>query len=132
MSNPSLCGNSDAMIHRGTAIAKEARALHAALFCLAVLAQLMLPAAMMRAEALAGSLCVTSDGGADSGSSKSHGHGKPCADCRLHCSSPFSPPTINSVLVERADVPSAAINEAATTFVHVLHAQPPSTGPPPV
>ncbi|WP_164455431.1 hypothetical protein [Thiorhodococcus minor] len=58
--------------------------MRAILFCLAVLAQLMLPVVMMRAEAIAGTLCLTSGGSAGSGPSNFHEHGKQCAHCRLH------------------------------------------------
>jgi Protein of unknown function (DUF2946) len=118
------------MTRRSAIVAKEARALRAVLLCLAVLAQLMLPAVLMRAEAIAANLCVTS-GGADSGPSKFHQHGKQCAHCRLHKCSPTSPPTATAILVERADFPPPALSEAATPRGLPFRAQPPPTGPPP-
>lgn len=118
------------MIHSGTAVTREKRVLRAILFCLAVLAQLMLPAVMMRAEAIAGSLCVTSGGGTDSGPSNFHEHGKQCAHCRLHNCSPLSPPAANAIAVERVHFRSFAVGETAAPRLPAFRAQPPPTGPP--
>ncbi len=118
------------MIHSGT-VMRERRASRAVLFCLAVLAQLMLPAIMLRAQAIAGELCVTSAGGTGSGSSDVDAHGKQCAHCRLHNCSSLSPPTITLAAVDRANFELGALGTVAVLPLRILRAQPPPTGPPP-
>jgi len=118
------------MIRPSTAAVRELRAMRAVLACLAVVAQMMLPAIVLRAEAAARDLCVTS-GGNDDGPSKFHEHGKQCAHCRLSTCSPLSPPAAGSISIERTHVAPAAANEAAAPRRPPLRAQPPPTGPPP-
>jgi len=120
------------MIHSGTVAMRERRALRAVLFCLAVLAQLMLPAIMLRAEAIAGDLCVTGDSDTGSGPSHIDGHGKQCAHCRLHDCSSLAPPAVTLVLAEPTGFKRSSISWVAAPSLRLLRAQPPPTGPPPV
>jgi hypothetical protein len=110
----------------------ETRALRAALLCLAVIAQLILPGVVLRAQAIAGELCVTSGSGSGSPSSKAHAHDQQCAHCRLHDCSPVTPPSARAVVVEPPVRQPAAVFEAVALRPSWLQARPPPTGPPPV
>jgi len=109
----------------------EHRAWRAVLFGLAVLAQLVLPAIVLRAQAVAGELCVTGDG-SDSPSSPGHAHEQQCAHCRLHNCSSLPLPATSVVAVVRAgtQAPRPPVPAAVPSFAR--RGQPPPTGPPAV
>lgn len=108
----------------------ELRAWRTVLFGLAVLAQLVLPAIVLRAQALAGELCVVSDG--SDAPSQGHAHEQQCAHCRLHnCSSP-PPPAASVVAVVRVGTQAPRPPIPAALPVSERRAQPPPTGPPAV
>jgi hypothetical protein len=107
----------------------ERRAWRGVLFGLAVLAQLVLPAIVLRAQAVAGELCVTSDA---SDPSKGHTHEQQCAHCRLHNCSSLPPPAVSVIAVARIETPAARPWTAVAAAMPGRRAQPPPTGPPAV
>jgi hypothetical protein len=107
----------------------EYRAWRAVLFGLAVLAQFVLPAIVLRAQAVAGELCVTGDG-SDSPSSQGHAHEQQCAHCRLHNCSPLPPPAASVVAVVRVGTQAPRPPFPVATRPFARRGQPPPTGPP--
>lgn len=107
----------------------ERRAWRAVMFALAVVAQLLLPAITMRAQALAADLCTIQTDNEDS--SGGHSHQQQCAHCRVHDCSALSPPAVHAVAIQRARAaePTAA---APLALLPRRLAQPPPTGPPAV
>lgn len=107
----------------------ERSAWRGVLFGLAVLAQLVLPAIALRAQAVAGELCVTRDG---SDAPKGHAHEQQCAHCRLHNCSSLPPPVVSVAAVARIETLAARPWIAAEAATPGRRAQPPPTGPPAV
>jgi hypothetical protein len=115
------------MVTRGLS-GRERRVWRAAVFALAVMAQLVVPSIAMRAQALAAQLCVVQTDG-DSDSSKGHVHQQQCAHCRVHDCSALTPPAVRVVAAVRV----AAVEPVVALPPRVVpgrRAQPPSTGPP--
>lgn len=113
-----------------TTAEQESRALRAVLFALAVLAQLLLPAIVLRAEASAGELCVTRSNASGPQDSKSHAHDLQCAHCSLHHCTPYVPPSTEALSVAPAVADAASLAISADFGAPLRRAQPPPTGPP--
>lgn len=116
------------MAHQGIPQA-ERRVWRAVVFALAVLAQLVLPAIGMRAQALAAELCVL-DNGDGSDTSKAHVHQQQCAHCRVHDCSALTPPAASEVAVVRVMAAATVAAARQTANSPNRRAQPPPTGPP--
>jgi hypothetical protein len=112
-----------------TAAQRERHVWRALVFALAVLAQLLLPAIMLRAQAIAAGLCVTGGDGSNTGSDI-HAHDQQCAHCRLHDCSPLAPPPSSTVAPARLAVGTIARPEPASFALRPSRTQPPPTGPP--
>ena len=107
---------------------EERRVWRAVLFALAVVAQLVLPAITMRAQALAAELCVV-DRGDGGDPSKGHRHQQQCLHCRVHDCAALMPPSVRvagATRVTAAEPPIAARLAVAP----LRRVQPPPTGPP--
>jgi len=104
----------------------ERRAWRAVVFALAVVAQLLVPAITMRAQALAAELCAVQTGDDSSGT---HTHQQQCAHCRVHDCSALPPPAVSHVAVQRVSAAEPAASRPLVLLPRRL-AQPPPTGPP--
>ncbi len=113
-----------------TEVGTESRILRAVVFALTVLAQLMLPAIVLRAEAIAGDLCVAQSGGADAQKSGPHAHGEHCTQCQLPAGSTLRPPDLRIVEPALRAAGPASLPEIAARPALLRRAQPPPTGPP--
>ena len=97
--------------------------------CLLVLAQLLLPSAFARAQAMQPDACVSLSTSDDNGKSSTHDHTQQCAHCRpqaVTLASPIAHPQIAIAAIFEVEAQHAdqAISEAAVQTL------PPPTGPP--
>jgi hypothetical protein len=130
MSMSASGGDTDFMTGSGKIAKRDVRVLRATLTGLALLAQLMLPGVILRAEALAGELCVTSSGDGGQSSSKSHVHDRQCAHCRLHDCSTLAPPSERAGRCGQTAFGPAATRQAPALRSPLACVHPPPTGPP--
>jgi hypothetical protein len=116
------------MTRRPQHFSEELRLWRAVLICVAILAQLLLPAVVLRAQALAGELCVAQTG-SDGSDQKAHAHDQQCAHCRLHNCSPLTPPSVREVRPTEIGSAAALVSPLFPPRPS-LRAKPPPTGPP--
>src|SRR5262249_38471140 len=109
---------------------REDRLLRAMVFALAVLAQLMLPALVLRAEASAGDLCVMRAGATSPAPGKADTHGQQCTHCVLHDCAPLSPPAVATVALWPTQARADVCAFARAPAIAARRVQPPPTGPP--
>lgn len=112
-----------------TNLTREDRVLRAVLFVLAVVAQLFLPAMVMRAQAFAGELCVTQVSSGDAQKAKPHAHDE-CLQCGVHNASPPMAPSDHGGALRAHEIGRANVSALEMRLSIWRRAQPPPTGPP--
>jgi len=113
-----------------SAQSREICRLRAVVLALAVMAQMFLPAIVLRADAAAGELCLTRTDGSNSGKSSAHRHAQQCAHCRLQDCASLTPPSAAAIVAESVGSADAPVKNAPWAPPPRHRAQPPPTGPP--
>ena len=106
---------------------QQKRQMQALICVFVVVAQMLLPAVVFQAEALASGVCVAGNSSQDP--SDSHAHDGQCCLCAVHVSSPLIPALVAGSC-ERlvSQQPAAAAKDRRS--VSLYYGSPPPTGPP--
>jgi hypothetical protein len=101
--------------------------LRAVFLCLAVLVQLLLPAAIEPARAKGVDGCIALGG--DSGKAPAHAHDQQCAHCRPHAIA-LAAPAAHPVIASVAALERSALHASHAVVEVPARPLPPPTGPP--
>lgn len=106
---------------------QQKRQMRALICVFVVVAQMLLPAVALRAEALASAVCVADN--SSQGPSESHAHDGRCCLCAVHVSSPPIPALIAGSCEQLVNQqPAAAAKDRRGGSLY--YGSPPPTGPP--